>query len=132
MDHLAYYNAGCEPASGKARLKVWVRRQFRKVLLPTSKRMVEILISLCGRLDIAEHEIRDLRGQLDDLRRRQEDLGDKFPATVAFGWDYVAMVRRLSVLEDHVDTLLTARDESPGLVESASKSEAISSRAKVG
>ncbi len=111
MDHLAYYNAGCEPTSGGSRLKVWVRRQFRRVLLPMSRRMVEILVSLCNRLDVAEHEIRDLRGQLDELRRRHEDQATKLPATIAFGWDYVAMVRRLAVLEEHVDALLTAKPE---------------------
>ncbi len=111
MDHLAYYNAGCEPTSGGSRLKVWVRRQFRRVLLPMSRRMVEILVSLCHRLDVAEHEIRDLRGQLDDLRLRHEDQASKLPATIAFGWDYVAMVRRLAVLEEHVDALLTAKSE---------------------
>ena len=109
MDHLAFYNVGCEPATGGSRIKVWVRRQFRRVLLPTSRRMVEILVSLCNRLDVAEHEIRDLRGQLDELRLRHEDQATKLPPTIAFGWDYVAMVRRLAVLEEHVDALLTAR-----------------------
>ena len=119
MDHLAYYNVGCEPASGPARVKVWIRRQFRRVLLPTSRRLVEILVSLCHRLDVAEHEIRDLRGQLDDLRRRHEDQATKLPATIAFGWDYVAMVRRLAALEEHVDALLAARTEADAAVDSS-------------
>ena len=109
MDHLAFYNAGCEPATGRARLKVWLRRRFRRVLLPTSQRLVEILVSLCHRLDVTEVEVRDLQVRLDDLRRRHEDQAAKLPATIAFGWDYVAMVRRLAVLEEHVDALLTAR-----------------------
>jgi len=106
MDHLAFYNVGSQPTPGGSRLKTWVRRQFRRVLLPMSQRLVEILGSLCHRLDVAEHEIRDLKGQLDDLRRRHDDQAAKLPATMAFGWDYVAMVRRLAVLEDHVDALL--------------------------
>jgi hypothetical protein len=112
MDHLAYYNVGCEPAPGTSRLTLMARRMVRTLLLPPSRRLVEILISLCHRLDVAEHEIRELRevrNQIDDLRRRQEEQAGRFPATIAFGWDYVAMVRRLAVLEEHVDSLLTAR-----------------------
>jgi hypothetical protein len=120
MDRLAFYNAGCEPEPGLSRLKLWVRRQARKILLPPSLRLVQILSSLCDRLDAAEHEIRELRqlrNQVDDLRRRQEEHAGRFPATIAFGWDYVAMVRRLSVLEEHVDTLLSrdAAEEAPAL-----------------
>jgi hypothetical protein len=61
MDRLAFYNAGCEPQPGVSRLKLWVRRQARKILLPPSIRLVQILSSLCDRLDAAEHEIRELR-----------------------------------------------------------------------
>ena len=199
MDHLAYYNEGCEPDTGGSGVMGWVRRQFRRILLPASNRLVEILGSLCDRLDAAEnqlgrfrsqlgafrnqlgtirsqlgaaqirlddHQIRlddqqtqlgaipgrfdahqarlddqqgrlgplpgrlddhdgqlaaqrdliaALTAQLDDLRRRQEDQAARFPATVAFGWDYVALTRRLGVLEEHVDALLappSAREES--------------------
>ncbi len=119
MDHLAFYNVGCEPTPGGSKLKVWVRRQFRRILLPMSRRVVEILISVVQRLDVAEHEIRDLRGQLDDLRLRHDDQAAKLPATIAFGWDYVAMVRRLAVLEEHVDALLTARDAAGAAPEPA-------------
>jgi hypothetical protein len=119
MDHLAYYNAGCEPAPGGSRLKPWVRRVARKILLPPSRRLVEILASLCRRLDVSEYEMRDLKVLVDDLRRRQEEQAAKTSATIAFGWDYVAMVRRLAVLEEHVDTLLSrnAGEPAPGLVE---------------
>ena len=116
MEHLAFYNVGSEPTSGRPRLKVWLRRQFRRILLPSSQRLVEILTSLCERLDRAEREIHDLQQQLDDLRRRHEDQAVKIPATVAFGWDYVAMVRRLAALEGHVDALMTAQaDPRPTL-----------------
>ena len=73
-------------------------------------RLVQILASICHRLEVGEHEARDLRALVDDLRRRQEDQAARTPATLAFGWDYVAMVRRLAVLEEHVDTLLAARN----------------------
>ena len=204
MDHLAYYNEGCEPDAGQSGLMVWTRRQFRRILLPASNRLVQILGSLCHRLDASEGQVRQLqiqlgqlqcqvgdlrsqlgtlrlqldgqqaqladhrdrlraipdrcdilqaqiddhalhlgqipdqfaslnarfddhqdqideqrgrldaqRGQLDalparfdDLYHRFEDQGSRYPATVAFGWDYVAMTRRLGVLEEHVDALL--------------------------
>ena len=194
MDHLAYYNEGCEPDTGGSVLMGWIRRQFRRILLPASNRLVQILGSLCERLDAAEnqlgrfrsqlsafrtqlntirtqlsatqirlddHQIRlddhqnrlgqipgrfddhqaqldehrdrlaqfpdrldgadaqlatqrdliaALTTQLDDLRSRQEEQAARFPATVAFGWDYVAMTRRLGVLEEHVDAILAPPD----------------------
>jgi hypothetical protein len=110
MDHLAFYNAGCEPTPGLAGLKIRARRQLRRILLPMFKRLVQILASICHRLDVTEHEVRELRALVEDLRRRHEDHSAKTPATLAFGWDYVAMVRRLAVLEEHVDSLLAARN----------------------
>jgi hypothetical protein len=98
MDHLAFYNSGCETATGRVGLKIRLRRLGRKLMLPASQRLVEILISLCRRLDATEYEIRDLKSQ-----------ASKIPSTIAFGWDYVAMVRRLAVLEEHVDALLTEK-----------------------
>jgi uncharacterized caspase-like protein len=106
MDHLAFYNVGSEPGPGTSKPKAFVRRQFRRVFLPSFLRLAEILASLCHRLDAHDHELRDLRGKLDELRRRHDDQAAKLPATIAFGWDYVAMVRRLAVLEQHVATLL--------------------------
>jgi hypothetical protein len=124
MDQLAFYNAGCEPEPGVSRFKLWLRRQARKILLPASVRLVQILSSLCHRLDVAEHEIREfreIRNQVDDLRRRHEEQAARFPATIAFGWDYVAMVRRLAVLEEHVDALLCrdAAEAAPALADSS-------------
>ena len=88
MDHLAFYNVGSQPSpGGGSGPKVWLRRLFRRVMLPASQRLVEILASICRRLDISEHEIRDLKLQVDDLRRRQEEQAGKLPATIAFGWD---------------------------------------------
>ncbi len=112
MDHLAFYNSGCEPISGRAGLKIRARRVARKLLLPGFQRLVEILASLCRRLDILEYEVRDLKAQVDDLRRRQEEHASKIPATIAFGWDYVAMVRRLAVLEEHMETLLSEKQKA--------------------
>jgi hypothetical protein len=109
MDHLAFYNAGCEPTAGRVGLKIRLRRLGRRIMLPASQRLVDILISICRRLDVAEYETHELKVLVDNLRRRQEDQAAKIPATIAFGWDYVAMVRRLAVLEEHVDALLTEK-----------------------
>ena len=92
--------------------------------------LVEILASIVQRLDADEHEIRDLRGQIDDLRRRHDDQSAKLPATMAFGWDYVAMVRRLAVLEEHVDTLLAARPEAATSAAEPAPVSALATRAK--
>ena len=133
MDHLAYYNTGCEPARGLGRPKVWARRLLRKLLFPASRRLVEILASLCRRLDVGELEVRELQVQLDDLRRRHEDHSARLNAAVAFGWDYVALTRRLAALEEHVDTLLTAQGEPGAVAGSITPGPAADfSRSKVG
>jgi hypothetical protein len=110
MEHLAFYNSGCEPSRGPGGPKVFLRRRVRNLLLPMFLRLVEILGSLCYRLDVAERDAEHIRNLIDDLRRRQEEQAAKVPSTLAFGWDYVAMVRRLAILEEHVDALLAARD----------------------
>ncbi len=110
MDPLAFYNSGCEPSHGPSLVGVFLRRRLRNLLRPMFLRLVEILGSLCHRLDVAEREAEDIRNLVDDLRRRQEEQAGKLPATLAFGWDYVAMVRRLAILEEHVDALMAARD----------------------
>ena len=107
MEHLAFYKVGCEPSPG---LRPFLRRKIARLLRPIFLRLVEILGSLCHRLDVDEKEIEDLRDRVDDLRRRQEDQASKLPSTLAFGWDYIAMVRRLAILEEHVDALLASRD----------------------
>ena len=80
------------------------------------QRLVEILTSVVQRLDQDEHEIRVLRHEIDELRLRHEAQAARVPATLAFGWDYVAMVRRLAVLEEHVDTLMN-RDRAAAELE---------------
>jgi hypothetical protein len=112
MEHLAFYNSGCEPSGRLAGPRVFLRRRVRNLLLPMFLRLVEILGSLCYRLDVAERESEEIRNLIDDLRRRQEEQAGKVPATLAFGWDYVAMVRRLAILEEHVDALMAAKAES--------------------
>lgn len=110
MDELRYYDVGCEPEPGLSRTTLWLRRRLRDLLLPASKRMVQLLLSLCQRLEVNEAAIRAVNDRCDDLFHRQLDLAGKYPATIAFGWDYVAMTRRLAVLEEHVEALLAERE----------------------
>ena len=74
------------------------------------RRLVEILGSLCHRLE--DGRARGRRPQQPGRRPPPTagGAGGKLPATLAFGWDYVAMVRRLAILEEHVDTLLAERE----------------------
>jgi hypothetical protein len=67
---------------------------------------IERLEQLTGRLDQLER----LTGRFDQLERRDEELASQLDATSAFGWDYVALVRRLASLEDHVEALQRPRD----------------------
>jgi hypothetical protein len=54
-----------------------------------------------------------LDAELNSLERRQEQLDWQFKTAMAFGWDHVAMARRLAVLEDHVDGLLSRGETTP-------------------
>ncbi|MBX6313213.1 MAG: hypothetical protein IRY99_09910 [Isosphaeraceae bacterium] len=110
MSDLHFYNVGCHEPRGLRRAVIPVRRALRRVLRPIFLRQVQIFQSLCDRLDAAERADQELQAQIDGLARRQSQLADQLQATAAFGWDYVAMVRRLAALEDRVEAL-TARSE---------------------
>ena len=102
MPDLAFYNAGTEPARGLKRAVVPARRALRRVLRPIFARQVEILQSICDRIEAAEAADRGHRAEVDaHLARVDEQL----QMTLAFGWDYAALVRRLATLEDRVEAL---------------------------
>src|SRR5690242_17558273 len=63
-DH-AFYNAGCEPATGVRRGTVLVRRLLRRVLRPIFFRLADLL--------------RQLDADLADLDRRQSELERREP-----------------------------------------------------
>ncbi len=105
---LAFYNVGCEDPRGPRRVVVLARRALRRVLRPIFQRQVALFQALCDRLDAAERDDASLRAELATLARRQDDLNEQTQATIAFGWDYVAMVRRLAALEDRVEALTAA------------------------
>jgi hypothetical protein len=110
---LAFYNAGCEDSRGARRFLVIARRALRRVLRPIFQHLTAILQDVCNRLDAAERADAGLRTDLDALARRHDDLRDQMQATIAFGWDYVAMTRRLATLEDRVEAL-SAHADGPG------------------
>lgn len=103
MPDLDFANAGGGPARGlKQRAIVPARRALRRILRPIFARQAEILQSLCDRLDAAEAADRGHRSEVDaHLARVEEQL----QLTLAFGWDYAALVRRLAALEDRVEAL---------------------------
>jgi hypothetical protein len=57
-----------------------------------------------------------LDGELKALAHRQDQLDQQLKAALAMGWDHVALARRLAVIEDHLDELLSrdaASDRGP-------------------
>ena len=125
MIDLAFYNAGGENTKGPRLLLVLVRRALRRILRPIFLRQVEIFQYLIARLDGLDtlnaltpkverhqHEIFALNVNTDRLQeshnqlsKRQDELSDQVQTALAFGWDYVALVRRLATLEDQVASL---------------------------
>ncbi|AGA25883.1 hypothetical protein [Singulisphaera acidiphila] len=130
MQDFAFYNAGSHDLKGPRGLLVMVRRLMRRVLRPIFLRQVEIFQYLADRLDNHENRVFALRIDADAMKRqhqalaqelgqqnealahrqdllsgRQDELADQIQTTMAFGWDYVAMVRRLATLEDQLALL---------------------------
>jgi len=86
MRDLAFYEAGCHNINGIRRVVIPFRRLLRRLLRP-----------------IFLH----LDNQLKSLDRRQNQLDRDLKAVLGMGWDHVAIARRLAVLEDHVEALLS-------------------------
>ena len=97
---LAFYNAGCHEPKGVRRSVVPFRRVLRRMLRPVFLRQVELFRELFHRVDHLDHSLHALRHELNALAQRQDELSEQLKTTLAFGWDHVAMVRRLAVLED--------------------------------
>jgi seryl-tRNA synthetase len=94
----AFYNAGTGESRGLKRAFVPVRRVLRRVLRPIFLRQAELMMHLAGRID-------ETNAKIEDLRRRHDLTSDQIQDTIAFGWDHVAMARRLAALEDRVESL---------------------------
>jgi hypothetical protein len=111
---LAFDSAGIQEPRGARRVVVPARRALRRLLRPVFQRQAELFQHLSDRLDATEAADRGLRADLDALAARQQQAGEQLQATVAFGWDYVALVRRLAVLEDRVEALARDAGERAG------------------
>lgn len=105
MTDLAFYEAGCDDPRGLRRILVLARRALRRILRPIFQRQVVLLQAILDRLDAADRTDAATRADLDALARRHDDLNEQIQATIAFGWDYVALVRRVACLEDRVESL---------------------------
>jgi hypothetical protein len=102
---LAFYDAGCNELRGARRVVVPVRRLLRRLLRPIFLRQVELFQKLVDRRDAGEASLQVVRDDVDKLTKRQDEVDERVEAVLAFGWDYVAMVRRLAVLEDQLVAL---------------------------
>ncbi len=112
MSDLAFFNAGCTDKTGVRKLIVPPRRILRRLLRPIFQSQVVLFQWLCDRLEISEQNDQRIERDIKNLHKRQERLGDQIQATQALGWDHVALVRRLAVLEERVEALSGDRGEA--------------------
>lgn len=94
-----------------------LRRALRRVLRPIFLRQVEMFQEVHHRIDHLDHTCHAIRHELHAIARRQDELSEQLKTTLAFGWDYVAMVRRLATLEDQVALLTGNAAAGPDDVE---------------
>ena len=111
------------------RVATFLRRTLHRLLAPSFDRVAELLRQqdqdtadlarrlddLSRRLDDLDRRLDPLAHGLDDATRRQDQLDRQVKAATAFGWDHVALTRRLASLEDHVDELLGREQAGPTL-----------------
>src|SRR4051812_16880625 len=105
MHDLTFYNAGCDEVRGLRRVVVPFRRVLRRLLRPILLRQVELFQALIDRLDAGEKSLDAVRAEVDGLARRQDALEEQAETVLAFGWDYVAMGRRLAILDEQLAAL---------------------------
>jgi hypothetical protein len=107
---LVFSDADCREPKGVRRVIVPFRRLLQRILRPIFLRQAELFQHLGDRLDQQDQSLQAQRNDLENLSRRHEHLADQMQVALAFGWDYVALVRRLAVLEDRVEELLRERE----------------------
>jgi hypothetical protein len=91
MMDLEFYHAGCQPATGKRRLVVGLRRIVRRLLRPMFYHQVAIY-------RMFHHRIHEVEAKWLKVRASE--------------FDQRAMARRLAILEDQVELLLARADRS--------------------
>jgi hypothetical protein len=96
-----------------------VRRLAGRVARRAFRRQVAINRSVCERLTALEAaprslpvDLAPLLARIEVIERRQRAVEDHADQSLALGWDYVALVRRLAWLEDEVERLRSCRDEA--------------------
>lgn len=87
-------------------------RGVRTVVRPSLRRVARAFQWLCDEPGPKPDPIHDLHIELQQLRNRVDHLESHLQTTMAFGWDYIAMTRRLAILEDRVETLVQAKESS--------------------
>ncbi|HEV3167906.1 MAG TPA: hypothetical protein VGZ22_28150 [Isosphaeraceae bacterium] len=112
MIDLAFYNAGCHEPRGLRRGLIAWRRLLRRLLRPIFLRLADILQHICNRLDDHDRAVHSLRADLDRVIQRDEQIARHLQAAMSFGWDYVAMTRRLAILEDRVEALTAQAEQA--------------------
>ena len=120
MDHFNFDDAGLEPEGGSGPHSRVVRRWLYRLIRPALPRQADLLRKVCDRLDDEEWGTVSLQRQVEYVDGRVDTLSDRLQTTVALGWDYVATVRRLAVLEDRVESLMEARERAEGSAETSS------------
>ena len=114
MPDLNFQDAGLQKSGGSKRLTIFLRRLVLKLLRPVFDKQVAILKGICERLDDEEWGTVSLGRQVEYVDGRVNALSDQLQTSIALGWDYVATVRRLAVLEDRVEALMEARERAEG------------------
>jgi hypothetical protein len=92
------------------------------VLRPIFLHQVALYQYLIERLDGSETRVTGIQADIEALNRRQNELLERLETVQALGWDHVAMVRRLAVLEDHLAALT---GQAPASVEDADSQASI-------
>jgi hypothetical protein len=133
MRDFAFYNVAENPAPGPHRVVVWLRRGVRRLLRPIFLRQVEIyryfselldehdqritaqrlvdeqlagqIAAQSARQDELDQRLDALSQRIDAVARRQDELSEHLHTIAAFGWDFVAMGRRLGAIEDQIAVL---------------------------
>lgn len=114
MPDLDFQAAGTVRSDGERSRTFVLRRWLCRLLRPIFAKQVEILQEICTRLDSEEWGTVSLQRQVQYVDGRVDTLSSQMRTTVALGWDYVATVRRLAVLEDRVEALMEAREREEG------------------
>jgi hypothetical protein len=101
----AFYNAGCTGPEWPRKVVIPLRRLLRRLLRPIFFRQAELFEHLGREIHELSATQRHLGEHVEAVVRRQDELDRRLRASLALGWDYVALVRRLAILEDRVNQL---------------------------